>query len=117
MPHRDETHVHFVQVHAERWPVHVATGQGWSGPSRLFLSRAEGPLGLRFDEAPPGGEPGEVILAVAKSWDCTVTFFCEVRSVTPDGRMIVSWPEDIEVERYLTRDHPERHPGQGRRAA
>ena len=117
MPHHDEIQVHLVQIASERWPVHVTTGDGWTGPGRFFLGRAEGPVGLRFDDSPPGVEPGEVIHAVVKSWECTVTFSCEVRRVTGDGRLVVSWPEEVEVERYLSRDRPERHPGRGRRAA
>lgn len=110
-------HVRLVQIATEAWPVHLATGGGWCGPGTLFLSRRGGPIGVSLEDWGVGLAVGQRVLLVARSWETNVEFFTTVRRCTEDGRLVVSWPEQLEIGLPLSSSRPETSPGEDRRAA
>ena len=110
-------HVRLIQVEAERWPVHLATGQGWCGPGRLVLGPTGGDLHLALESWDAGLAPGQKVLLVARSWDSSIACFTTVQSCTEDGQVIVAWPRSLDMDWAVAHRRPECVSAPARRAA
>ena len=110
-------YVRLLQVATERWPVHLATGQGWCGPGRLVLGPEGGDLFLQLENWETGLAVGQRVLMVARSWDTAVECFTTVSGATTDGEVILDWPESLDATWTIATRRPESVPGGDKQAA
>jgi len=109
-PDDTATLVRLIQISAERWPVHLATGRGWCGPGTVSLGPVGGNLCLQLDDWAAGLHVGQRVLMVARSWDTTVECFTRVVDCTASGLVTLAWPDELDVAWFRSDHRPDQVP-------